>query len=105
LITPTKPSANYGTKALGDTILADDFSNASNWTISAPNTQGQWQIVSTTPANVTQYLGAMASTTAANGFGMFNAVQYLITGPVDPQQALLTYNGTLDLSTYTDVNI
>lgn len=105
LVNPTKPLSNNSAKALGDTILSDDFSNASNWTISAPNTQGQWQIVSTTPANVTQYLGAMASTTAANGFGMFNAVQYLITGPVDPQEALLTYNSTLDLSTYTDVNI
>lgn len=104
-VAPAKPIFNNATKALGDTILSDDFSDPSNWTISAPNMQGQWEIVTTTPANVTQYLGAMASTTAANGFGMFNAVQYLITGPVNPQQALLTYNGTLDLSAYTDVNI
>lgn len=64
-------------------IWSDSFDNASNWTIGAPNLQGQWQVVTSTPSDVDQYMGAMASTSASDGFAVFNGVQYLLSGPVD----------------------
>ncbi len=47
----------------------------------------------------------MTSTTAANGFGYFNGVQYLIAGAVDPQDATLTSNDTLDFTNNPAVEI
>jgi hypothetical protein len=96
----TVAEAPMQTKALGITVWSDDFSVSSDWTIGAANLQGQWEMVSTTPAQISQYMGAMASTSNANGFGAFNGVQYLLGGFVDQQNAILEYNNTIDLSTY-----
>lgn len=85
-------------------IAADDFSTASNWTI-ATTGQGTWQIVTTMPTDQGNYMGAMASTTAANGFATFDGIQYLVAGSVDPQNTTLTYGTTLDLSTYPAVTV
>jgi len=90
-------------KALGVTVFEDDFSGGSSWTIGAADLQGQWEIVTASPAVLTQYMGAMASTSNANGFGLFNGLQYLIAGSVDSQNAILTCDSIIDLSTYPDV--
>lgn len=78
-----KNETNGNTKALGALLWSSDFSNPSDWSISSSG-QGAFEIGNGAPA-LTQYLGAMASTTASNGFAFFNAVQYLIAGNVDPQ--------------------
>ena len=82
------------------------FSNSLDWTIGAANIQGQWTIINTSPPSSSSYLsGPMTSTTAANGFGYFNGVQYLIAGAVDPQDATLTSNDTLDFTNNPAVEI
>ena len=92
-------------KSSGDTILMNSFNNANDWTIGAANLQGQWQITSTTPTAVDQYIGAMASTTASNGFAVFDGIQYLLAPPVDFQDAIIELNDTLDLSNYPAVSL
>ncbi len=100
---PMKPSK--AEKALGVIVWEDDFSTAADWTIGAANIQGQWQIVSTTPAQVTQYMGANTTSTAANGFGVFNGVQFLLAPPVDAQNATLTFNTAQDFTAYPSLRI
>ena len=100
-VTAKKPNNNKSATV----IWSDSFDNASNWTIGAPNLQGQWQVVTSTPSDVDQYMGAMASTSASDGFAVFNAVQYLLTGPVDVQDATLEMASSIDLSAYSSVSI
>jgi hypothetical protein len=74
-LTKAAPSKKTNQNKSATVIWSDSFDNSSNWAIGAPNLQGQWQIVSTTPSDVDQYMGAMASTSASDGFGVFNGVQ------------------------------
>ena len=89
-------------KSSGDTILINSFDNANDWTISSPdpnssnNLQGQWEILSSTPTDVNTYMGGMASTSASDGFAVFNGIQYLLTANVDYQDATLELNDTID---------
>lgn len=99
----TVAEAPIETKALGITVWDDDFSVSGNWTIGAANLQGEWELVSTTPTDLDTYMGAMTSTSNANGFGAFNGVQYLLGGFVDQQNAILEYNNAIDLSLYPSV--
>lgn len=92
-------------KAPGDLIYSNDFSNSAQWFMNAPNIQGQWVHTTTTPANVDTYMGAMASTSAANGFGAFDGISFLLAPPVDPQDAYMELLDTLDLSAYPAVSI
>jgi len=95
-------------KAEGDIIWQNDFSVAADWTISAADVQGQWQIttgVPTVPANFTGYVGTMASTTAANGYAIFNGVQYLVAGNPANQNALITTANPIDLSAHSSVTL
>ena len=101
-----KGKSSNTTKALGSVLWSNDFSNSLDWTIGAANIQGQWTIINTSPPSSSSYLGGpMTSTTAANGFGYFNGVQYLIAGAVDPQDATLTSNDTLDFTNNPAVEI
>ncbi|ASS50756.1 MAG: hypothetical protein A3D31_14465 [Candidatus Fluviicola riflensis] len=78
-------------KAGGDLLWSDPFDGTHVWTVGTGG-QGTFilgdnshaQITNAT-SGLTPYMGAMASTTAANGFAFFNGVQYLIGGAVDPQ--------------------
>lgn len=102
----TTPAANSGNRAV---VVQDDFSNAANWTI-ATTGQGQWEIVTTMPSTQASYMGSMASTTAANGFATFNAIQYLpiptgSIGPAEPQNTTLTFNQVIDLSTFPAITV
>jgi hypothetical protein len=47
----------------------------------------------------------MTSSTASNGFAVFNGIQYLLAPPVELQDATIELNNTLDLSTYTAVSL
>lgn len=83
-------------------IMSDDFSDTTNWIITTSG-QGAWEIRNTTPSQVSTYMGNMASTTASNGFAVFNGIQYLINGSVDPQLTHVTLADTIDLSAYPAV--
>lgn len=83
-------------KADGDIVWQDDFSGTAAWTI-ATSGQGTFVIGNNTNTQITDattglsgYMGAMASTTAANGFAFFNGVQYLIGGTVAAQNTSVT---------------
>lgn len=96
------------TRAGGDVIFSDDFSNASNWTIgTGAGTQGTFIIgdnthtqISNSTSGLNPYMGNMASPTAANGFAFFNGVQYLIGGSVDPQNTWVA-SQTIDFTGIT----
>lgn len=79
-------------KAGGDLLWEDDFSGVNPWTISTAG-QGTFIIGNNSHAQMVSnanYLGNMASTSAANGFVFFNGAQYLIAGAVDPQNTSVT---------------
>ena len=98
-------------KSTGDTILINSFDDSNDWTLSSPdpnssnNLQGQWEILTTTPTDVNTYMGGMASTSASDGFAVFNGIQYLLTANVDYQDATLELNNAIDLSNYPAVSI
>lgn len=95
-------------KSSTDTIVYNTFDNINDWTISAPNLQGQWEVVTTTPADVDTYMGAMASSTASDGFAVFNGIQYLLNASglgVDFQNATIELNDTIDFSNYPSVTL
>ena len=50
-------------------------------------------------------MGAMASSTASDGFAVFNGIQYLLSANVDFQDAAIELNDTLDLSNYPSVTL
>lgn len=78
----------------GSPIVMDDFSDSENWLIySKVGTDPEWQIVTEEPPALDGFIGDMASTTEANGFGVFDGIQFLtddITG-VPEQDAYLEY--------------
>jgi hypothetical protein len=88
------------------TVFSDDFSTPANWNITTSG-QGTFQIVTTTPTQQTTYMGAMASTTASNGFATFNGIQYLLATPpsVDAQNTSVTLASSVDLSAYPAVTV
>lgn len=93
-------------RAPGDIIVADDFSDFGNWVIGTEGgTTPEWELVTTTPTNVNDFCGAMASPTNANGFGMFDGITYLLDGTVVPADATLTYASTIDCSGATGVTL
>jgi len=103
-----KPLVNQNlnfSKSSFDTIAYNTFNDVTDWTISAPNLQGQWEVVTSTPADVVNYMGAMASSTASDGFAVFNGIQYLLSANVDFQDAAIELNDTLDLSNYPSVTL
>lgn len=93
-------------RAPGESIVTDDFSVPDNWLIySADGTDPEWEIVTEEPASITDFIADMASTTEANGFGLFNGIQYLtddIVG-VPEQDAYLEYGSTIDCSGFPGV--
>ena len=95
-------------KSSTDTIVYNTFDNINDWTISAPNLQGQWEVVTTTPSEVDTYMGTMASSTASDGFAVFNGIQYLLNASglgVDFQNATIELNDTIDFSNYPSVTL
>lgn len=88
----------------GAVLATDDFSDAANWIIyTEDGTAAEWEIVLTEPAGITPYISNMESTTEANGFGLFNGVQYLIAGTVTPQNALIEYGTSINCTGTTSI--
>ncbi|NOQ70519.1 MAG: T9SS type A sorting domain-containing protein [Crocinitomix sp.] len=93
-------------RAPGDIILADDFSDFTNWDIGTEGgTVPEFTLETITPANVVAYGEAMASPTNANGFGVFDGITYLLDGTVEAADATLTYGSTIDCSGATAVTL
>ncbi|MBI2258665.1 MAG: T9SS type A sorting domain-containing protein [Flavobacteriia bacterium] len=82
-------------------IWSNDFSNANEWTIGTNNgTVDNWIIGTTVPSG--QYsIDGIASTTAANGFALFDS-DLLCSGN---QQAWVQYNNPIDCSAHSTVAI
>lgn len=103
-----KVVTNDAEKAAGDLIVGNQFDVPGDWTISAADVQGQWQIVTstpTTPSNFSSYVGTMASTTASNGFAVFNGIQYLVSGTPQNQNAMITMANPMDFTGKPNVTI
>jgi len=85
----------------------DDFSDATNWDAQDLLNGGLQNWVITTNGPVGPFsapLGAIASTTAANGFALYDS-DAMNANYTTPQDAVLTYKGTVDCSAYQYVNI
>ena len=91
-------------RAAGDILFQDDFANQTNWTVDNQG-QGDWLYTTTTPTDMDQYWGQMASTTAANGFHVFNGIQWLLAGNVDPQDSRLEMNSDINCGTVGNVTL
>lgn len=91
-------------KAGGDLIWESDFSNPADWTIATAG-QGTFEI-GTNFGTGAQYLGAMASTSAGNGYAFFNGVQYLLASPavVAPQSTTIT-SPAMDLTGISSISV
>ncbi len=91
-------------------IWQNDFSVPSDWTTGNETNglQGQWVIVTNAQnQQLVQFMGAMQSTTAANGYASFNGVQFLTSQPpnVLPQNAWIGTAQDIDLSDYEIVTL
>jgi thiol-disulfide isomerase/thioredoxin len=113
-ISSVKKTAKSQTKNISDpavqslsapsAFFTNTFSNSGEWTAYSANGQ-DWVVGTTAPAG--QYssaMGAIQSTSAADGFAMFDSD---IPGGSanNTQDATLTYNGTVDCSMYPGVKI
>jgi hypothetical protein len=99
---------NAASKAEGDIIFQDDFSNASEWTI---GTSGQGTFVVGLPSHpdfntTSPGFGSFGAglgftqynpTTEANGYAGFNGIKYLLTPPVAVQNSWIA-SDTIDFS-------
>ncbi|HNQ69030.1 MAG TPA: T9SS type A sorting domain-containing protein [Bacteroidales bacterium] len=88
-------------------IWSNDFSNATEWTMEYdtenPN-DGPWVIGTTGPAGYySAGMGAIESTTAANGFAMYDSDGIGVS--TTSQDSKMVYNGTIDCSAYTKVAV
>jgi hypothetical protein len=93
-------------KAAGDLIFSDDFSDPTNWVMTDLAGEGaEWEITDMEPEGVLLYMEEMNSTTADNGFGIFDGVQHIIDGTVTPQDAVLELNEAIDCSGFPYVSI
>ena len=96
--TETRPAYSTDDRAQGDIIVSDDFSDIANWTVSTDANGYAWQLVTSTPSDMGTYLGAMASTSASNGFAAFDAISLLLAGGYGTQDVLLEYNSVINCS-------
>ncbi|MDD4148636.1 MAG: T9SS type A sorting domain-containing protein [Bacteroidales bacterium] len=98
--TTSKTSAKSA-KAVGTTIFSSDFSDPSQWTIdNYVGNSDNWVIGTTGPSN-SSYMLPIQSTTAANGFALFDS-DFLCSGI---QNAVLWTTTSFDCSAYANVHI
>ena len=97
------PNMNFAAPA---PFWTNDFSNSNDWIMVDLVYGGlqNWVITTQGPqGSYSSAMGAISSTTASNGFALFDS-DYL-NNAYNPQEATLTYNGTVDCSAYQNVNI
>ena len=83
-----------------------DFSNSSDWTMVDLINGGlqNWAITPNGPTgSYSSNMGVINSTTAANGFALFDSDA--LNTQYSPQEATITYNGSIDCSNYQKVKI
>ena len=102
-VIPYKTNQIHLTKAIGDTIWYNDFSNASDWTMTHTGGNGDWVIQNTDDPSAGYNTGTIHSTTWQNGYAMYDADANGDDGT--GEDAYIEYTGTLDLSTYQSVAI
>lgn len=92
---------------ISQTIFQNDFSDPNDWTMLDILHGGAQNWVITTSGPIGPYSGNMdpiSSTTSANGFALYDSDGLNTTG-AGSQDALLTYNGSVDCSAYNSINI
>ena len=102
----TTPSSSSSVAPAPAPFWTNDFSNSSDWTMVDLLNGGLQNWVITTSGPVGSYsaaMGVITSTTAANGFALFDSDN--MNNQYTPQEATLTYNNTVDCSQYQYVNI
>ena len=85
----------------------NEFDNSADWTTYDAINGGlqDWVIGTAGPTgSFSMPMGAISSTSAANGFAMYDS-DALGTSATNTQDATITYNGTVDCSAYSYVNI
>ena len=100
------PSSSSSVAPAPAPFWTNDFSNSSDWTMVDLLNGGlqNWAITTNGPTGgFSQPMGAISSTTAANGFALYDSDA--LNTQYTPQEATLTYNGTVDCSQYQYVNI
>ncbi len=91
------------TKAIGDTIWYNDFSQPSDWTMYHTGGNGDWVIQNIDDPNAGYGTGTIHSTTWQNGYAIYDAD---LNGDDNTgEDAYIEYVGTLDLSAYQSVAI
>lgn len=86
-------------RAAGDVLFEDDFATTTDWTVTDDGIGSDtWLHQTAASQNMTDYMGAMASTTAGNGHFWFNGIDNLLAGNVDPQDSKLAMNVNADCS-------
>ena len=102
-VIPYKSHQIHLTKAIGDTIWYNDFSNASDWTMYHTGGNGDWVIQNIDDPNAGYGTGTIHSTTWQNGYAIYDADQ---NGDDNTgEDAYIEYVGTLDLSAYQSVAV
>ena len=84
----------------------NDFSNSSDWTMVDLANGGlqNWVITTNGPqGSFSSAMGPIASTTAANGFALYDSDA--LNSFYGVQEAYIMYNGTIDCSVFSNVNI
>ena len=66
-------------------------------------TTPQWELVTTTPSDMVDYVDVCYSPTNANGFAAFNGIQYLLEGTVLPTDALLELTSPINCTDHTNI--
>jgi len=100
------PQSSSASSFMPAPFWSNDFSTQSDWTMVDLLNGGLQNWVITTNGPVGSYSAAMGvinSTTAANGFALFDSDA--LNTQYTPQEATLTYNGTIDCSAYQYINI
>ena len=97
---------NASSAAPAPPFWSNTFSNPSDWTMVDLIYGGlqNWVISTTGPVgSFSAGLGAISSTSASDGFAMYDSDA--LNSSYSPQEAYIQYNGTVDCSSYPDVNI
>ncbi|MDD4150101.1 MAG: hypothetical protein PHE33_08735, partial [Bacteroidales bacterium] len=89
------------TKEVGATIFSSNFSNPAQWTIDNEAGNSDNWVIGTTGPSIPSYMLPIESTTAANGFALFDS-DFLCSGN---QNANLTTAASFDCSEYPTVHL
>ena len=99
--------SDYIVQSKATPFWTDDLSDPSMWTMTdyAHSGTQNWVITTSGPTgSFSSSMNAIASTTASNGFGLYDS-DALSVSYTNVQDATLAYNNSIDCSMYQNVNI